>query len=219
MTTAQIESLANRESIANADFDVGQVLREIVFPTFYADVDDVIGDASWRRKMSTLSIVASTTVRNYDLAADFDRMEQLRLITTAASYPPLKYVGEDPGQLTSAEAATGQTRPTGYYIVPGVVSTWAVKLNTFPEAAYTAHYVYYSRLTFTDYTTDVSVNSYVPAKYQFALVHLLRHEIFSDRYGIGDDRASTALAKYGQAVSKMVAGKEQAPRNYAVFVD
>jgi hypothetical protein len=221
MTTAEIESLADRGNLANHDFNVGMVLREQIIPTFLLDVEREAGKPYWLRRQDSLSVVASATDRDYDLPAEFSRMDGDVLITTdnLTEYPPLKYIGEDPDQVSRAESATGQTRPSGFYFVPGsTTGLLAVRFNTFPEAAYTVRYVYYIKVPFTDYTTKVDMRIYIPDQFHIALVHALRAAIMADRYGIRDGRAQDEQGRYSNVINGMKLHKEAAPRNHAVFV-
>lgn len=220
MTTATIESIANRESLASADWNVGRELREKVIPKFLLDVAEIVGKTSWLRKRASIDVVASSTDRDYDLPADFDRMDgDARISTAAGTEYGLKYIGEDPEALNRMEAATQQTRPSGFDILTGETNAWAVRFNTYPDAAYTMRYVYYFRIPFDDYTSSVDMDGYVPAQFQYALVHALRAEIMGDRFGIEDGRYVKEKQDYQEFVSRMKGHKEFAARSHAVFVN
>lgn len=219
MTTSQIESLANRENVASADFDVGQTLRELVIPEFLADVDRRHGKVFWRRQRATISVIASTTDREYDLAKDFGWLEMARFYSTSCpNLPDLKYIGEDPEAVIASEMATIQARPTAYDIVTGDTNRWALKFNCFPDAAYTCHYVYYRGINFDDYTSSVNLNPLIPPEFHSALVHKLSAYIYENRYGIKDQRAAVEHAHYDKVLDSMRSRKEGASRNRAVFV-
>jgi hypothetical protein len=220
MTTATIESIANRESLAGADWNVGRELREKVIPKFLLDVAEIVGKTSWLRKRASISVVASSTDRDYDLPANFDRMDgNARLSTAAGTEYQLKYIGEDAEAVNRMEASTEQARPTGFDILTGETNAWAVRFNTYPDDAYTMRYVYYYRIPFTDYTTSVDMDDYIPAQFQYALVHALRAEILGDRFGIDDPRYGKERQDYQEFVSRMKGHKEFAARSHAVFVN
>jgi len=220
MTTQQIESMANREGLATYDFNVGMVLREQVIPMFFLDVDEVVGKVYWRRRQDSLSVTASSSDRDYDLPATFDRMDgDFRMSTTSQNYPPLTYIGEDAEQVNRAEAASGQSRPTGFYFVPSSTDgILAVRFNTYPDAAYTVRYQYYIKIVFTDHTASVDLKEYIPDQFHIVLMHGLRAAIMEDRFGIGDQRAQTERGLYDRVIHRMRHHKEPAPRNHAVFV-
>lgn len=220
MTTAQIESLANRENLANYDFNVGMVLREQVIPTFLLDTDAVVGKAYWRRRLATISVTASDSDRDYDLPSAFDRMDgEIRFTSSSENYPPLKYIGEDPEAVNRAEAATNQMRPTAYYLVPGSsTGLLAIRFNTYPDAPYTLRYGYLTKIPFDDDTTSIDLALYIPSQFHIAIMHGLRAAILEDRYGIGDTRAQTERGLYERVIDRMKLHKEPAPRNYVARV-
>lgn len=111
MTTAQIETAANRGSIANGDFNAGQVLRRQVIPQFLEDV----GICSWRKRYKTVTTVAGT--QTYDLDTNCLKIHEAYRMPPVSWQPPLKYIGEDPLAVALAEAAATQAAPTEYYMV------------------------------------------------------------------------------------------------------
>jgi hypothetical protein len=213
--------MANREGLATGDFNLGQVLREQVIPEFLLDVDSEVGKVYWRRTPASLNLVASDSVRDYDLPAAFDRFDGEPIMVTAqnARYE-LTHIGEDSRQVALANNSTTQTRPTGYFLVPGsTAGLWAVRFNAFPDAAYTVPYVYFIKIPFTDYTTKVDLSTYIPDQFHIAIVHGLRAAIMEDRYGIEDKRAKTERGLYQRVISNMGHHQEAAPRRHAVFVN
>jgi hypothetical protein len=219
MNTLQIESLANRGNIAKADFNIKTTLRRLVIPRFLLQVDNVVGQVHWRRK--TLSLDFTTSDRDKDLPTDFDRFDEVYLASTASSTglesEPLDYIGEIPENVLKAEVATTAAKPTAYYIVAGDTNPFGMKMAVPLDQNYTAKGVYFRLIPFTDDVTEVDLDDYIPWQYQAAIVHLLRAEIYADRYGFGDQRYTEEKQRGDEFIAMMAVKKEPAPRNRAVF--
>jgi len=138
--------------------------------------------------------------------------------TSYPNLPNLKYIGEDAEAVLQSEMTTVQSRPTAYDMVAGETNRWALKFNCFPDAAYTCYCLYHRGINFTDYTTSVDLDSYIPPESHSALVHKLRAYIFEERYGIQDQRATAEHGHYDKVIDTMRTRKEGASRNYARFV-
>jgi hypothetical protein len=222
MTTAQIESLANSSGTATPDFPLQAMFRNVVIPKFLLDLDGVIGRVSWRRVRWSQAVTAA--LREYELPDDFSHFEEIGYVSTDDPnvVAPLTYIGEDAAAVAAAEAATDQDEPSGYYLTReetdithlGVMS---LVLNVPPESAFTLRGTYIRLIPFVDDTTEVDLDLYIPKQSQFPLVHLLKAEILNDRYSKGDQRFSTEMQKYEQAILSFISRKEPGPRNKAVF--
>src|SRR4030042_1773730 len=115
METIDIETLANAGSIAGADFDLAKNLRHIVIPKFFLDVDNVVGRVHWRRQVWTQLL--SLGIRNYDLPADWERFEILKLKTTVGlEEAEMTYIGESAAAVVEAEAAKVHAKPAYYSV-------------------------------------------------------------------------------------------------------
>jgi len=221
MTTTQIESMANQNGVANPDFDVQGTFRFLVIPKFLADVDDTVGKVHWRRANGTLSIVAPT--RQYDLPADFGKFEKVRsALASGGLGAGLAFIGEDPDLVLDAEACTTPGPPTGYWVVRSSNTTppivpWAVRFGCIPDGSYTAYFIYFRGIPFSDLTSDVNLDPYIPYDCQFPLVHGLRKEIYRDRFGVGDNRFAAEQSAYQEAVVSLIGKKELGPRRMSVF--
>lgn len=220
MTTSDILTLAGSGGLGSPDLDLEMVLRQIVVPKFLLDVDQEVGDTYWRRKTTTISVTSSA--QDYDLPTDFDHAKAIQPYDSEnIEYDGLKYVGEDPRQVIIADSATSSNvgRPTGYYIITGSSAPFAIRLNTYPDTSYTLHVLYYWRFNFANNATEVDLDSYIPVQFQGSLVHLMRSQIYADRYGAGDKRADVEERKYNEWLARLVTKKEAGARNYASFVN
>lgn len=189
MTTAQIETHANRGDVAR-DFDLGSVLRYQVIPEFLQDVKV----CSWRKRYATVTTAAAG--RHYVLASDFAEMREV----TRDGYGDLEYIGEDDQKVLAAENSTTNAKPTAYYIgrnpaVSGSGSTHLF-LSAPADGVYTIRYGYLYRIVFTDTTTSVDLKQYIPEEYHWGLVDGLKREIYEDRFGLNDPRALKAASNF-----------------------
>ncbi len=200
MTTLEIEGYANEEGlvIGSADMNLLVRLRRKVIPKFYTDV----GECAWRRKNATIAIVAGT--RDYDLPANFGKMLETPLTADAdGDKRSLAYIGENVEAMSLATADTDQGAPTGYWFVrvagpPTLLR--AIRLNKIPDQSLTLYYSYLSLLQFSDNTTSVELDNYIPPQFQWALVDALKKEIYLGRIPVGDQRLTTAIADYESVV-------------------
>lgn len=218
MTTAQIEALADSGGLSGPDMNLGAVLRRKVIPEFFRDV----GPVGWARKVGTLAI--SSAAREYALAADFSYM--VSMVLSDKTSEPLVYIGEDPEKVMAAECSTTPGRPSGYYfstVTPEDLEDAAelyqkLKFDCLPDASYAASYIYRRCVPFSDDTTSVNMDHYVPVQAQWALVEALKMEIMRDRFGIEDPRFVAASAAYQAWIARIGENKEQAARSRAIFV-
>jgi len=213
MTTTDVEKRANREGLADANFELQETLRLDIVPQFLRDVTEVVGTPHWRRQ--TLSLNFNTTERNYDLPANWGRFVELRLKLSSGGMAgdPMTYIGEHPDKIIDCENDTTATCPTGYYVVQGSESgLWAVRLAAPSDAAYTARGVYYWRIPFDpDDPADIDLNLYMPADLQYGLVHGLRMRILEDKLGMEDSRYIRSEKAYNRLVESLYFEPEAAP--------
>lgn len=214
MTIGEVLAQANRGDIASRDINVYGVLKNKVLFDYF----DRVGDASWRRRDSTIPITVASG-RSYDLPEDFLKVQEIY-------YPgkkddPLKYIGEDPSARAQAEASTESGRPAAYWITQDGDKIWKrVRFDRDPDASYTAYYTYlmYPRLLpEADLNQDLAV--WVPEQFHWGFVEGVRAEIFLDRFGIGDDRYLAAMQAFDYWVAKGIEHAELARQNFMVFAN
>lgn len=197
MLTSKIETFADVGGIAQPDVDLKAVLRHKVVPEFL----QLVGYPSWRRKTASI-ILKSDGTQAYDLPDDFGSMKEAAL---SDSYkPPLTYIGDDPAKLMAAEAAASErTKPSGYCLVRRATSELfkRIKFNCPPDQAYTCRFVYYNTAVFTDDTTAVDMDMYIPAHFQWGLIEGLKAYLYGVRRGIGDDRKADAENEFAKYVA------------------
>lgn len=218
MTTVEIETLASSGNLAGADLNVMMTLRRVVVPQFFQDV----GDARWRRKNTTISVLANT--RNYDLPTDFFQIiEAYFPPATAGNVNPtvdrLQYIGEDPDAVNRAENATTAARPTGYNLIAGSSNPKAIRFNVPPDTAYTLYYTYLLRTFFADNTTSVNLSLTIPEDFQIPLIYGLRAQILFDRFGQRDSRFNAEMARYDKAIESVKEHPDAARRNFVQRVN
>lgn len=220
MTTLEIETLANHDSLASGSLDTNLKLihRQIVIPEFLKDIDRVIGRVHWRRKTTTFSVVAGT--RNYDCPTDFGKFSAINLVLASGVLgSALTYIGEDDASVIAAENATLAVAPSAYYLVQGSTNVLkAIRIGAPSDAAYTLRAVYYRRIPFADNTTTVDLDAYIEPQHQSGLVKRLRMELLRDRIGIRDSRYEVASGEYEAYLEGLEYHKEAAPRGTASFV-
>lgn len=179
--------------IAHADINLSIVLRRCIVPKFF----ELVGPVSWRRKVATVSLTAGD--QDKDLADDYGSMMEVALSDRPGI--PLTYIGDNPLKLMAAEVNTTRARPGAYYVTRrtgGETPTELFKRIKFDcpaDQAYTVAYVYYSHVQFTDDTTDVNLDKYVPGQFQWTLVEGLKAYIYTVRSGLGDRRKAEADAE------------------------
>jgi hypothetical protein len=213
MLTSLIEQYANIADIASPDINLKVLLRRNVVPAFMADV----GYVSWRRVVAALPLLNASGA-GYDLPDDFWMMQVLAIAPGFSQ--PLQYIGDDPEKVMAAEDNTTPGKPGAYYLVRRTTTNVFKKLkfNCVPDVAYTARYTYYSGPVFTDDTTDVEMDKYIPNQFQWALVEGLKKEILWVRFGIGDPRYVQAEQAYGMWIERAKENPELARRTAASFV-
>lgn len=118
MTTLEIETEANTGYIANADFNVGVVLRRAIIPEFL----DGVGNPGWRRR--TVTVSASAGANGFNLPRDFMNMEGIYPNPNpCGSGRGLTFIGDDPEKLAAAKLNTTPAPPCGYYLDYTAAST------------------------------------------------------------------------------------------------
>lgn len=206
MTTVDIVTNADPGNLASPDLNLNVELRRYVVPYFYSmpDVDDPLGGgvgyAQWRRKDVSQAINQGDT--SFNLPADFHEMKFISLGQQVTSNPnldfecgELQYIGEDGALVAQADNATQiNGRPGGYYF-GGNPGAMTLKFNTPADQAYTCRYIYYNGINFTDNTTLVDFANFIPDRYQWALVELLRTSLYGQRFGIEDNRYGFAAGR------------------------
>ena len=227
MTTAVIESLANRGNIATADFQIGLMHRLVVIPAVLEDV----GDGGWRRHYATVSVTAGST-GPFSLPSDFGKMIGL--------YPPykttsdtrlsgeesLQFIGEDPDEVAMNLAATGVTPapPAAYWIVADPTQSNALKAvhtDVPADKNYTMEAVYNWVIVWPDpgtWTASVELDPYLPTELQNAIISRLRATIIADRYGMGDARYQKEYEDSNVWIERCKNKKYLARRNFTIRV-
>lgn len=219
MTTVDIESMANDDNIAAPDMPIKTILRNYVVPQFYIG----IGDVRWRRISTTLTL--SVGVKKYDLPNDFHKMTDLFMPpvgsqTLTPGTDRVAYIGEDASMVAQADFSNINAKPTGYYLTRRASGNQlkAISFNAPPDAAYVAYYSYLSGSPFTDLTTTVDMDQYIPTLIQPALVSGLRAQILKRRYGQKDDRYLEEKQTFDGWIESVRENTDQARRNFKSFV-
>jgi hypothetical protein len=229
VNTTEIEELANQDGLATTDMEakLRVRLRRMVLPEFFKDIDRRIGRVHWRRRSTTIAVVAPT--RNYDLPSDFDKFSIVQRSDSTAPNnlgSELNYIGEDDDLVIESEAATETAPPTGYSIVAGTLAVdgagipkrYALRLSRIPDNAYTLYGVYYRMVPFVNDNAPVDLDPYIPWDVQGGLVKRLRMYILEDRVGIRDNRYALAKEEYGEWINSLEFAKEPAQRTKVVSV-
>jgi len=216
MTLTEIQTVANRGSIATADFDIGKCLRQEVMREFAQKVGEA--DPTWLRRSSTISLTAG--VQLADLPDAFRSMVVVYEagLNSQNEPVPMTYIGEDALRVARAEITTERGAPGGYYIVQRQSdSKWKrIKFDRPADTSYTIPYVYRVDLIFAD-ADNPELDQYMPAEIQHALIHGLRREIYFDRYGQGDPRYQRAADRFDELCLLAQGFHDHARRNYAVY--
>lgn len=212
MLTSHVEQYADIGGIAGVDINLKVLLRRNVTPAFFSDV----GYVSWRRKVGSQVLIVGAGGKQFDLPDDFGQMQTVVVNPSA----PLDYIGEDPEKVLAAEANTTNGEPTGYYLVRRATSEVfkRLALSCPPSTANTLRYTYYSHVPYADDTTEVELDKYIPAQFQWALVEALKMQIMWLRFGIGDPRYVAAEQAYRMWVERAMENPELARRNNPLFV-
>jgi len=184
MTTAQIATYADSKGLASSDLDLQVLLRRKLVPDFLARV----GYTAWRRKEDTAAV--SANVRYFDIT-DNDFWHMKKLVISGEEETQLLYIGDDETKVLQAAATTtaDADKPTGYYLrlVAGSPAVWRVYFDVPTDTARTFAYIYDTNIYFADDSTSVNFDAYIPHQFQWALVEMLKAEIFADRFGAGDE--------------------------------
>lgn len=230
MTTSDIANLANKGSLATAEFQIQTELRRNVVPRFLADVDAQHGKVQWRRNIWSFSTVANT--RQYAAPLDFGWSKRLVRGGTSQDHPPgdLTYIGEREDDVLAAELNHGVAigTPSGYYFKFGVPQVDAVVATAVPRYqlffdktpnAVSPMVCLYQRLAyFADDAASVDLDLYIPPDKQYPLVLLLRAAIYEDRFGSGDERFVDAMADYTSRLATLGDREPAAAGQRTVYV-
>ena len=215
MTTATIESEANRTGLATADMNLSVLLRHKTIPLFF----ERVGKTAWRRKVASTNTVVN---QNYvDLATDFHFLEKVYFGTSNFTEDgDLTYIGDSYEELAAASAATVAADPSKFYL--GYTAAGALQRMYFQAPAATVgaiRYIYYRFAVFADDTTSVNMNQYVPEQYQWGLIEALKEDIFFDRYGVGDNRYEAQRERAMEWVVRAQSSMEMANHTQPRFAE
>lgn len=211
MTTAEIEEQANLDGAATSDINLKVLLRRKVIPMFLKDV----GYVTWRRVHGTASIVAGDT--SFDFSTN--ELDHVKSIALAPDYDvPLSYIGDLPELVQAASAATTRAKPTGYWTTFNSTGFLRVRFNCPADASYTVAFTYDRVVPFSDNTSSVNLDVYIPHQHQWALVEGLRREIYERRWGIGDSRYQRADSEYKELVMRASENLEMGRGQRVYFV-
>lgn len=193
MTTTQIASYADTKGLASSDIDLQVLLRRKIVPDFLSRV----GYTAWRRKEDTAAV--SANVRYFDIT-DHDFYHMKKVVISGEEETQLLYIGDDEEKVLRAAATTSADadKPTGYYLrlIAGSPAVWRVYFDVPTDTARTFAYIYDINIYFADDSTPVDFNQYIPHQFQWALVELLKAEIFADRFGAGEE------SRYARAIQE-----------------
>jgi hypothetical protein len=199
MTSTQVETYANIGDIASADVNLKIILRRCIVPKFF----ELVGPVAWRRKVATISLVAGDYAK--DLPDDYGSM--MEVVLTDATVTPtakrgLTYIGDDPLNMVAAEVNTTRAEASQYYVVRRATTELfkRIRFDCPADHAYTVYAVYYSHIQFTDDTTDVELDKYIPGQFQWALVEGLKAYLYAVRVGIADNRQPAAEAEQSMRI-------------------
>ena len=212
MTTLDIENYANEDGLAvgASDVNLGIRLRQKVVPKWEIDV----GHAAWRRRFATINVASGD--REYDLPADFSDILEIPIYDKGGLHSKLWYIGESSPYVSAAAADLTPGTPEGFYIGKSPTPPNDMRvliLNKAPDSAAIIRYGYLSRVIFTDFTTSVEMNLYMPSNLQWGLVEGLKKELYIARFGIEDRRVADAQAEYQRFVDLAIEYKEPGRRN------
>jgi hypothetical protein len=202
MTTSQIENAANRGDLASADFQIGLVLRYKAIPLFLEDV----GRIGWRRRTASVQISPST--RSATLPSDFFEASSVWVAPVDDLGDPLKYIGETDRLVAQALDRTTGGRPEGFYL-----SGSSIYSDRPADKTYSLRVVYFYQIPFSNQSEDIDLSAWIPGQYHWALVELLRRELFFDRYGDQDPRFSTSAQLYQEWLNRITTKRELSRRN------
>lgn len=218
MTTVQIETLANAGNIANADFDVKLVLRQMVIPEFLLTLESVLGQSEWLRGLGQLSFAAGDRIKT--LPTDFHRFVDGGVRATrpdGSLSDPLVYIGDNTMDVLYSEANTTPADPAFYYVTRNV-NQYSFRLSAPVSTACTIYHAYNKVIVFGDNTTNVDLDGHIPFNYQHGLVKGLRREIAKDRWGASDRRYDIESKEFDKWIDTLWRQRSSGPQSKAVFV-
>lgn len=205
MTTLDIETQADPGELAGADLNLKLVLRQKVVYEFMHD----LGYPSWARGYETKPLAAG--LRYVDMTANtFRQMRNVFISPDFAEDNALEYVGDDDGKVLTAMATTSTQKPTAYYLGSTGSTFERIFFNAIADTAYTVGYVYYKRIPFSDNTSTLDLDPYIPEDVQWALVEGLRRYLYRERVGMEDRRYVEADQEYGRWISRLLENPEKA---------
>lgn len=177
MTTTQIVSYSNTKDLASTDVNLEVLLRRKIVPYFLGRV----GYVAWRRKQDT-AVVSAGSKSFYISDSDFWHMKTL--VISGEETTPLRYIGDDEIKVLQSVANGQSAKPDGYHldiVVDGSTPTWRVVLNAPLDISRTFAYVYDTNVFFSNDSTLIDLDNYIPTQFQWALVELLKAEVHADR--------------------------------------
>lgn len=212
MTTADIEEAADPSSqLATADINLKLLLRHSVIPDFY----ETVGYPWWRRKFDSVNLAAAGTY--VDTTAQ--DVGHIRTIKVGATLDPVEYIGDQDDKVFAGMIATTAAKPQQYWkkiTTSGGNPVTRIYFQAPSDAAYTVYIAYDSHILFVDDTTSVNLSLYIPFQFHWALVEMLKCELYERRFGDGDPRYQRAEAKAGrliaQAMENLEGGRGQKPK-------
>lgn len=198
MTTGEIETHAMRGGHDSGDFDPHGELLYNVIPDFL----DEIGDAVWLRRNSTITSVVGE--RDVELPLDFWQIRKVGVPDNyAGSVSKLAYYGENAELDVDNETVTEQNPPTSFKLTNATIGgIRTLRFNCPPDAEYVFPYSYLCQPVFLSGEDDVSLDSYIPVRFQWALVSGLRRALYEHRFGQGDQRWIAADREYARRIDK-----------------
>lgn len=188
MTTNEVIALADKGGIAAPDMDLQAILVHSIVP----ELEDATKAAWWRRKSTTVALVAGTL--RYGLPLDLRSIVHLRLTADAQDLP---YIGEDPVKVLAAETAARDT-PAGYFVEVGGPGSepYGLALSCPPAQDAAAYMVYRRAILTPEDGSGFDMGARMPRELHWALVEGLRREIYLERSGKDDTRFIAAAANF-----------------------
>jgi hypothetical protein len=229
MTTAAIEELADWEQHGGVAYPAKKVLRLKVIPKYLQDV----GLVGWRRFTEVIPIGPGD--RYTVLPAAMGTINDVRIGDTK-----LTYIGDNPAALNTILSQTSIVSvPRVYWVefyqkpvldaqdivpteftddtIAGPNGQRLLKIGTPSDRAYDMMVNGWQSPKFTDFTTAVNLDAFIPYDLQWGLIEGLKCEILKDRLGVGDPRSVNARAEYEgyvrQAKEYRDASAEETPRH------
>ena len=228
MLTSEIAALADWEQHAGVAFPIQKTLRLKVIPAFL----DEIGLVGWRRFTEVITIGPGD---RYVVIPE--TVKTINAVKVGARR--LTYIGDNPDAIDSILAQTSRpAAPSVYWVefyqklvmdtqdtppsqptdetIPGPNGQRMLKFGTPSDNVYDLTVNAWQTPQFTDYASDVQLDSFIPREYQWGLIEGLRYEIYKFRIGVGDPRSINAKAEYDSYVVRARnhkdASAEETPR-------